>query len=112
MNRQEKSLLLYLETRVVDKSGIIDYQHLNDDDWEILEGWSRAGFVKAGKADDVDDSPSAHYVILSVEAHKTAALLRVMRADRWLARSKRIPAAAKKGEPVGDFTYAELGGGS
>jgi len=37
MTRNEKSLLLYLETRAVDNAGIIQTQHLNVDDMEIAK---------------------------------------------------------------------------
>lgn len=49
MSGAEKSLLLYLETRMVDYQGRIDNRHLNGVDDEILEEWRRKGYLRFGR---------------------------------------------------------------
>lgn len=45
MTKDEKSLMLYLETRMVDYAGTIDFVHLNDADIALLGEWEAAGFI-------------------------------------------------------------------
>jgi len=41
MTKNERSLLLYLETRAVDYGGIVDTRHMNQDDMEIAKEWNK-----------------------------------------------------------------------
>jgi hypothetical protein len=47
--KDEKSQLLYLETRLVDHAGRIDVRRMNDADWEIMHRWKKEGFVDFGR---------------------------------------------------------------
>ena len=47
-NRVEVSLLLYLEDCEVNKCGIIQDRHLNEDDDALLELWNESGYVTQG----------------------------------------------------------------
>jgi len=49
MTSDEKRLLLYLETRAVDYGGKVDAQHMNKEDFDIVQKWNEEGFVKFGR---------------------------------------------------------------
>lgn len=43
MTSDERSLLLYLETRAVDHGGKVDAQHMNKEDFDIAKKWMKKG---------------------------------------------------------------------
>jgi hypothetical protein len=45
MTREERSLLLYLESCSVDYAGLVHCQKVNEDDITILKKWDESGFV-------------------------------------------------------------------
>ena len=45
MTQNERSLILFFETCVVDQCGEIDSQHINQDDFRIAKRWTREGFI-------------------------------------------------------------------
>lgn len=45
MNRIKESLLLYLETRIVDYRGFVDPRYMNAEDFEIARRWNDKGFI-------------------------------------------------------------------
>jgi len=47
--RDEKSQLLYLETRLVDYSGRVDTRKMNKTDHDTMENWKKEGFVSYGR---------------------------------------------------------------
>lgn len=49
LTREERSILLYVETRAVDYGGLLDAVHMNNDDIEILKRWDEKGFVRFGR---------------------------------------------------------------
>jgi hypothetical protein len=49
MTKDERSLLLYLETCAVDYGGKVESKHMNNDDFEIAKRWNESGFVKFGR---------------------------------------------------------------
>jgi len=49
MTSDERSLLLYLETRAVDHGGLVDTIHMNKEDMDIAKEWDKEGFVKFGR---------------------------------------------------------------
>ena len=49
MTREEKSLLLFFETCVVDHGGLVDIAHMNESDWDIAKRWDVEGFVSFGR---------------------------------------------------------------
>jgi hypothetical protein len=93
MTKDEKSLLLYLETRVVDHNGLIDGRNMNEGDFEIAKGWAEAGFIKFGRLTMaelqciVGTKPMehrTHFVRLSPDAWKKAHEERVARSKSWI----------------------------
>ena len=92
--RQELSLLLFLETCAVDHGGAIDGRHMNEDDFDIAEGWSRSGFVEFGRiySKDVQNRPHgrsrSHWCRLSDRAFVAASHERKARSSRMWAKRK------------------------
>lgn len=83
MTRDEKSLLLFLETRQVDYGGRVNTQHMNSDDMEIATKWNKSGFVGFGRIVIRNhNSDGTNWCKLSQEAFKIAHKLRKERADR------------------------------
>ena len=86
MTKDERSLLLFLETCAVDYGGKIDARHMNKDDFRIAESWDRSGYLKFGRIcyKDIPSSVTAktHWVELSEDAWKDAHAERRARFDR------------------------------
>ena len=90
LGTDEKSLLLYLETRAVDHGGAVNAQHMNPHDMKIAEGWTLSGFVEFGRIrfEDMRRLKSSHWVVLSPEAWALAHEERRARGKRmWEKRS-------------------------
>lgn len=106
MTKDERSLLLYLESRAVDNAGRVDTLRMNHDDNKILERWTSTGFVESGRIcfADVRGSQTRQesaWVKLSDEAFRLAHAERKARALRlWEARSYKTTADKRAG-PVG-----------
>lgn len=49
MNKDELSLLLYLESCSVDQGGLIDSRRMNKDDFDIAERWKKDRFIRFGR---------------------------------------------------------------
>lgn len=49
MTKDERSLLLFLEDAMVNKSGAFSPAHINNDDQKILDEWNELGFVESGR---------------------------------------------------------------
>jgi hypothetical protein len=49
MTKDEKSLLLFLETCVVDEAGLIDVRKMNAEDVAIAVRWEAEGFIGFGR---------------------------------------------------------------
>jgi len=83
MSDDEKSLLLFLETRAVDYDGRVKTAHMNKEDFEIAERWNKDGFVQFGRirASDINNDGS-HWVRLSDQAWISAHSLRQERGKR------------------------------
>jgi len=90
MSKDEQSLLLYLEARVVDNSGSLDTRHTNDSDRKILEFWAENGFIKYGRITfkDATRIHATNWCQFSPEAWDLAHQERRDRAKRmWKNRS-------------------------
>ena len=89
MNKDEISLLLFLETCAVDNGGKIDIRHMNDTDREIAERWHKSNFISYGRIKFADiNSNKTHWCHLSDEAFAEAHELRRKRATRmWKNRT-------------------------
>ena len=94
MSKDEKSLLLFLETRAVDHAGKIQTVHMNEDDFKIAERWNKKAFIKFGRiAFEDTDKSGTHWCSLSEEAWTLAAAERKARATRtWLKRTWKTAA--------------------
>ena len=49
LTANELNLLLYLETCLVDATGMVDQMKLNDEDRKIMGKWNASGFVLSGR---------------------------------------------------------------
>lgn len=88
MTKDEKSLLLFFETRAVDYGGRVNTQHMNEGDMKIAEGWNKSGFINFGRivARHCNNS-GTHWCKFSDEAWKLAHQERKNRHDRiWLRK--------------------------
>jgi hypothetical protein len=97
MTRDQKSLLLYLETLAVDYSGRIEDARMNDDDWANLERWKEEGFIETGRIrfKDVQDRKTK-WVHLTSQAYDLAHQLRRERAERaWANRNYQTTEEAR-----------------
>jgi len=88
MTKNERSLLLYLETRAVDYGGIVDTRHMNQDDMEIAKEWNKKGFMGFGRiVMKYHSHEGTHWCKFSDEAWKLAHQERKNRNERlWLKR--------------------------
>ncbi len=83
MTKDEKSLLLYLETRAVDHGGKIKDPNMNVQDWITFKKWVHTGYIEGGRICSQDiDREHFHWVHLSAQAMTDAHTLRRERAER------------------------------
>lgn len=94
LTKDERSLLLFLETRAVDYGGRVNTVHMNAEDMALAAEWNRTGFLLFGRI-------SSHYLGMrgaeSVVAHGPVAEARrlgthwcELTADAWrLAHEER-----------------------
>lgn len=102
MTKDQKSLLMFLETCAVDQFGAVRVAHMNDADMRQARKWAKEGFIEFGRiaaADIVEHPhPRSHWVRLSPEAWSEAHSARGERAERmWEDRYYRITAEMRKG---------------
>lgn len=91
LTKDERSLLLYLESVSVDNRGCVDTRKMNTADGEILERWAEERFVECGRiaAHSLDKAPPNRcwWVTLSQPAWRAAHQERRARAERmWKER--------------------------
>lgn len=88
MSRDERSLLLYFETRAVDYGGRVDVRMMNDGDMQIAKMWHENGFIRFGRIVIRDhNGDGTHWCKLSEEAWKLAHEERRAREKRlWLKK--------------------------
>lgn len=85
MTRDERSLLLYLETRAVDFGGKVDVRHMNKEDMDMAKRWNSEGFLKFGRIkfhDILSKQSGTHWCELSDEAWALAQQERKARYTR------------------------------
>lgn len=83
MSREEKSLLLYLETRCVDYGGVVSMQRMNAEDLDIVKRWASADFIAWGRiVASAIQGDKTHWCYLGVDAWRIAQTLRQERAMR------------------------------
>lgn len=85
MTKEERSLLLFLETCAVDNIGRVKTKHMNVNDFIIAEKWNKEKFLYFGRiySKDITDAGS-HWCILTDEAWQLASEERKGRAKRTL----------------------------
>ena len=49
LTKDERSLILYLETCVVDRSGRVNAVHMNEDDFKLARKWADKGLIGFGR---------------------------------------------------------------
>ncbi len=90
LTREEKSLLLYMETQAVDYGGKLQGVRMNADDFSIAKRWNESGFVLFGRiaAHDIKqtaaDLPRTHWCVLSDDAWAAAHAERRARCERLM----------------------------
>ena len=84
MSKDERSLLLYFESRAVDNGGKIDAFHMNREDFIIAERWNEEDFVGFGRIcmNDILSQKGTHWCHLSDKAFALAHEERKARAYR------------------------------
>lgn len=86
MTSDERSLLLYLETRAVDHGGKVDAQHMNKEDFDIAKKWDEEGFVKFGRIRFHSIVDGSRWCELSDEAWNLAHAERKAKCARIMSR--------------------------
>ncbi len=90
MSRDERSLLLYLETRAVDHGGLVDVRHMNKEDFKIADIWNIDEFIMFDRIvyRDIVNKYECYGVRLTDNAWKLVHQERKERAERmWLKRN-------------------------
>lgn len=81
MNRNEKSLLLYLETCAVDHAGRVNPLRMNEEDMEIIKKWTKEGIINFGRICSEDiNSQGSLWVTLPEETFNLAHMERKARS--------------------------------
>lgn len=86
MTKDERSLLLYLETRAVDQGGLVATAHMNKQDMGTARAWNARGFLRFSRIRS-DLFPTtrhavSHVVELTPLSWACAAIERRRRAER------------------------------
>jgi hypothetical protein len=89
LTKEEKSLLLYMETQAVDYGGKLESARMNDADFEIAKHWNDSGFVLFGRiaAHDIvtrGGIARSHWCVLSDAAWTAAHTERRARCQRLM----------------------------
>jgi len=97
MNKTERSLLIYLETCLVDRTGHVDTRRMNKEDMDIAKKWNEEEFIAFGRLkfhyiEDLQSNPpiihATHWVSFSDKAWELAAQERRARAGRMFPKEK------------------------
>ena len=93
MTKEERSLLLYLESRCVDNDGDVDTRKMNKDDMVLAVRWHGHGFIEWSrfKFNDIPGPGLTHRVSLSDDAWALAHAERRARAARTSQRQEPQP---------------------
>jgi hypothetical protein len=99
MTRDEKSLLLFLETCAVDLNGRVDVKHMNDEDMEIAKRWNSEKFIQFGRICSEDiNSQGSHWCKLTINAFMDAHRLRLDRAHQGFTNKRYKTTEEKRNE--------------
>lgn len=91
MTKDQRSLLLFLESAAVERGGTFSAMQVNSDDGTLLAEWKITGFIKCGRiaSHDIDGrqhQPKTHWVILSDDAWAIAGMERRARCCRLMEK--------------------------
>jgi|GEM_PF-1339782 len=96
LGRRSTSLLLYLETCLVDQYGRIEVRRINEEEITIIKQWITEGFVEFGRLrmkaiQKLRGNPNgkiySHWVRFSDAAWRIAHKLRRQRSDRMIGKN-------------------------
>jgi hypothetical protein len=97
LNKDERSLLLFFETAVVDYGGKLNTAHMNNVDMEIADRWTKEGFVTFSRIRLADiSSDKTHAVFFSEDAWNLAHQERRARFNRMEEKRKWVTTAELK----------------
>jgi hypothetical protein len=86
---EERSLLVYFETCIVDNCGVVDGCRMIDNDFDIAKKWSERGYISFGRICSTDVRfARTHWVEFSDKAWTDAHVERKQRAQRLCANRK------------------------
>ena len=96
MTHQQRSVLIYLETRAVDHGGLVDTRMMNKQDMDIVDAWVAAGYIGFGRvqAKDVELTGCTHWVTIgelalaAAHAERKARIIRVWTQRQWRKSSE------------------------
>jgi hypothetical protein len=90
MTKEERSLLLYLETRAVDHGGYVCGANMNPADFDTARGWASAGFIRFSRLlSDLKPEPHRFPVTHAVELTGESAACAAVERRRRSVRSQR-----------------------
>ncbi len=108
MSNDERSLLLFLETRAVDYGGRVNTKHMNKEDFSIAKTWDKEKFISFCRIVLRDvNKDGTHGVKLSEEAWNLAHKERRARFERLWARRNWI--TTKENIEVNGIAKVRLG---
>lgn len=115
LTKDERSLLLFLETQAVDYGGVVDVAHMNRDDFAIAERWKGSGLIEFGRIASacISRSPApnrmrpTHWVHLSDEAFALAHEERKARSARMWERRKWMTVEERRKEEAAEGAIAD-----
>jgi len=111
MTKDERSLLLYIESVSVDYAGLVHSQRINDEDREILKRWDEEGFISYSRIswDSIQTLIDKHHtslVSLSEDAWRLAHEERRARNLRMISKPPYCNLITTKSKNA-DFVIAE-----
>jgi hypothetical protein len=93
--KTELSLLLFIETAMVDHGGSFNPQHVNVEEFEILDWWKEEKYIDHGRIVHRDiKSGKCHWVTLTSQAfadahrERIARSVRLYNGRRWVKTSE------------------------
>ncbi len=98
MNKGQQSLLMFLETRIVDHAGKVAGAHMNGEDFDQAQSWREEGLIKFGRIPTADinrpqiahrSGTNTNWVRFTDEAWKLAHRFRRERGDRLTAEEDK-----------------------
>ena len=99
LSKDEESILLYLETCLVDNMGRLEGKRMNTIDLAIMEGWRRAGLIDYGRLlfkqieklrKMAGGREYTHWVLFTDKAWELAHRHRKIKSERMIAKLKAL----------------------